>query len=277
MKTKLLFIAIAFAFPLSSQAQIKIVSNGNVGIGTDNPLQKLHVNGPIRGDQTAGSVNFLTDYGFTKIGALNTSFSHFYTNSANFYFDKGLDTYSGKYTSYTGVNLMLCTSSNFTTRMTISQSTGNVGIGLSPDATIKLNVAGTVASNGIVLTSDINLKENVNYMDQSFNKIALLQPITFNYKKNIHKPPQIANDSINTNTAWQEVEEAFTKQIRYGFSAQDLQKVYPDLVTKDDNGYLNVDYIGLIPVLVEAMKEQQAKIAELEKKIIDLSKEKSSQ
>ena len=55
----------------------------------------------------------------------------------------------------------------------------------------------------------------------------------------------------------------------YGVIAQDVQAVFPEMVTTVDpeNGYLGVAYIQLIPVLLEATKEQQA-IIEAQKKEI---------
>jgi len=52
-----------------------------------------------------------------------------------------------------------------------------------------------------------------------------------------------------------------------GFIGKELQTVFPELVKQDKNGYLSVDYISIIPVLVEAVKEQQAQIEELKKLI----------
>jgi len=49
-----------------------------------------------------------------------------------------------------------------------------------------------------------------------------------------------------------------------GFIAQDLKKVVPELVTTDEDGYHSVNYDGLIPVLVEGMKEQQQIITDLQ-------------
>ena len=46
----------------------------------------------------------------------------------------------------------------------------------------------------------------------------------------------------------------------FGFLAQELMTVYPELVSKDTLGYYYVNYIGLIPVLVEALKEQKIEI-----------------
>ena len=40
-----------------------------------------------------------------------------------------------------------------------------------------------------------------------------------------------------------------------GIIAQDVKEVYPELVTTRDNGDLGVSYNGLIPVLIEAVKE----------------------
>ncbi|ELP90067.1 hypothetical protein EIN_404610 [Entamoeba invadens IP1] len=42
---------------------------------------------------------------------------------------------------------------------------------------------------------------------------------------------------------------------RYGFLAQEVQQVYPDLVSEDEEGGLSVDMIGVIPIMVEALKE----------------------
>lgn len=55
------------------------------------------------------------------------------------------------------------------------------------------------------------------------------------------------------------------KQI--GFIAQELQSYYPELVREDRNGLLSIDYIGLIPVIVEAIKDQDCIITDLKVEI----------
>ena len=51
---------------------------------------------------------------------------------------------------------------------------------------------------------------------------------------------------------------------KIGFIAQELELVFPELVeTNKTTGYKAVNYDGMIPVLVEGMKEQQAQIDEL--------------
>jgi len=51
--------------------------------------------------------------------------------------------------------------------------------------------------------------------------------------------------------------------------AQDVQKVFPELVNADEDGYLSVNYVGLIPVLVEALKEQKKVATEQKEEIAD--------
>ena len=57
------------------------------------------------------------------------------------------------------------------------------------------------------------------------------------------------------------------QQTQIGLLAQDLQKVYPDLVITDKKGILGINYTGLVAVLVAAVKEQQAEIDVLKQQI----------
>jgi len=54
---------------------------------------------------------------------------------------------------------------------------------------------------------------------------------------------------------------------KLGFSAQELQKVFPELVKEDEEGYLSIDGTGLIAPLVEAIKEQQKTLDKQEEKL----------
>ena len=62
-----------------------------------------------------------------------------------------------------------------------------------------------------------------------------------------------------------------------GFIAQDVEKVFPELVFTDSKGYKSMSYDKLTAVIVEAMKEMKSgsdtKISSLEKKISSLNKE----
>ena len=51
---------------------------------------------------------------------------------------------------------------------------------------------------------------------------------------------------------------------KIGVLAQEIQEVFPELVSEDDNEMLAVNYQGLLPVLINALKEQDEKINRLE-------------
>lgn len=68
-----------------------------------------------------------------------------------------------------------------------------------------------------------------------------------------------------------EAAEGVDHGISYGFIAQEVQKIYPDLVRADENGMLAIDYNGFIPLLVDAVKNLSAKVAEQEETIAMLA------
>lgn len=68
-----------------------------------------------------------------------------------------------------------------------------------------------------------------------------------------------------------EVEDSDANKRHYGLSAQELQKVYPDLVYKGQDGYLGVNYSELIPLLIRAIQELKEEIDNLQQANIDRS------
>jgi len=108
-----------------------------------------------------------------------------------------------------------------------------------------------VSSNGYVwiqgyLTqaSDARLKKNIVPLSNSLASIQQLNGYTYK---------------------WKDEKRDSTMQI--GLLAQEVQKVYPQLVKESGHGDLSVNYIGLIPVLLEGLKEQQKQIEDLKQEI----------
>jgi len=100
MKSKsILVLFLLFVAIICSNAQLKVNSDGEVGIGTD-PSEKLHINGSIRGDQQDGALKIQTDEGYIGLGPYNSSFSHFYTDMDQYYFNKSILVNSGEIGSY---------------------------------------------------------------------------------------------------------------------------------------------------------------------------------
>ena len=134
--------------------RLTIDTAGHVGIGTNSPEETLHINGNIRGNGALGALTIRTEAGTTTIGAQGWSYSHFQTSMPRFYFYKPIMVANGEFSSGAGQNLYLQTfntainGSSPTTRVTILNSNGNVGIGLT-NPTYKLHVDGNGFLNSV--------------------------------------------------------------------------------------------------------------------------------
>ena len=58
--------------------------------------------------------------------------------------------------------------------------------------------------------------------------------------------------------------EDFEKGKTLGMNAEELETVLPEAVRHDPEGRMGINYSAIVPVLIEAFKEQQARIDELE-------------
>ena len=101
------------------------------------------------------------------------------------------------------------------------------------------NIAGSVNPG-----SDLKLKKNINNIESSLETIKSLRGVTFDWKD----------------------EKKDNGKLQHGFIAQEVEKILPNLITKGNN-FKHMNYSGIIPVLVEALKDQQKQIDELKKQI----------
>ena len=273
----------------------------NVGIGTSSPAQKLDVVGNIQssGDisvddanTNAGTTNNTLRFGATgsgeAIGSKRTTGGNqygldFYTGSANHMSITGagnvgigtsaplsglhVDTpesgggstavgviASGGYSGNPSIELRGSGKTpyidfvetygvDFTTRLISSGGTLNV-LGLTSPS-ILLNVQGGLQCIGNVNTSDQRLKEAIRPLSGALAGVLALRGVRYQWN---------AQGQQRGGTAHAE---------QVGVLAQEVEKVYPELVTTGADGYKAVNYAQLTPVLIEAMKEQQQQIETL--------------
>ena len=62
------------------------------------------------------------------------------------------------------------------------------------------------------------------------------------------------------------------QKVKIGLLAQEVQKVFPELVNEDKNGMLSLNYQGLIPILIKALKEQNEIYLTLENQLSAMEK-----
>lgn len=114
--------------------------------------------------------------------------------------------------------------------------------------------------------SDIRLKDNIRLIKNPLQTIMSLEGIMFDYNTEKFAPRDEQGKII---------EGSIQLKDRYGFSAQAAREVIPSVVSEVDE-YLNMNYIDLIPILVEAMKEQQTIIGQYEERLSELELAQSS-
>ena len=268
-------------FPLSLNP-----SGSNVGIGTLSPAYGLEINGSnFAGDAfstTRGTSRFYilnANNSYGVLGMQSNHDLHIRTNATT----KMLINSSGN----VGIGTTSPSSYNAHGRNLVVAGSGNVGItidgastsscsicfadGTSSTASIAgkieydhssdvmefrtvavtrmaLNSSSLTVSGDIVAygsPSDKRLKENIKPIKNPLGKIKKLKGVTFDWKQ--------SNSILD-------IKED------YGFIAQDVQKIIPELVRKNENELLSMRHQGIIPILVEAIKELEARVKELENK-----------
>jgi hypothetical protein len=217
---------------LNNTARMVIDSLGRVGIGTVAPKVALTFPG-VAGDKISlwndGSA---THYGFGIQNGLLQVFTK--TISDDVAFGYGA-------------------SGTFTETMRI-KGNGNLGIGTSSPAQ-RLQVNGNICATGTIGScSDIRYKTNIAPLANALTSIVLLHGISYDW--NSQEFPEME----------------FSNKRQIGFSAQEVEKFFPEIVATDDNGYKSVDYGKLTPLLVEALKEQQNEINDLKSEMMQMRK-----
>ncbi|MGI6378900.1 MAG: tail fiber domain-containing protein [Patescibacteria group bacterium] len=200
---------------------------GNVGIGTSAPSDRLVVSGNIRANNYRISGTTVVDSNRNLIATAGTAAAPAVRSSS--YTTTGLFWAAGPVLGFTV---------NGGEKMRITNS-GNVGIGTTT-INYQLVVDQTIGATAYVYNSDRNLKTNIKTIDNPLEKITRLRGVYFNWKRDN------------------------TKGV--GLIAQEVEKVFPELV-KGEEGNKGVEYGNLVAPLIEAIKEQQKQIEDLNARI----------
>ena len=113
-------------------------------------------------------------------------------------------------------------------------------------------------------SSDLRLKSNIKTLSSGLETIMNLRPVSFTWNNSIK------NNTISTrlNSSIPNMEE---EKSHYGFIAQEVEEVLPDIVQEEEDGTKLVNYSAMIPMLVQAIQEMQVTIENQNRKIEALS------
>jgi len=112
----------------------------------------------------------------------------------------------------------------------------SIGLGTTTPGAYRLYVNGDAYATGLWVSSDKQFKTAGKEINSALEKVVAIKGHAYEFKQNVGL-------------------KKFSEGTHFGFYAQELQKVLPELVREDEDGYLAVNYIEMIPVLTEALKE----------------------
>jgi hypothetical protein len=260
-----------------------LLVNGNVGIGTTAQSNRLVINGSNIDSQSVLSLrsgnnnNGFNDGGQIAFGYNGTDdYQHFIQSrhNAGTIQENSLDFYVSDGTQNNSITVG--------SLHVMSLNGGNVGIGdTSPDAKLDVDavsgnllilaqsgtermrvdasgnawITGKFNSNGIEELSDARYKKNIEKLNGALENVLKIQGVTYNWRQDEFP------------------ERSFGSQTEIGFIAQELEKIYPELVNTNEDGYKSVQYSHMVPVLLEAIKEQQHLINMLMSNIEDFDRD----
>jgi trimeric autotransporter adhesin len=260
-----------FTTPDNSNAQqerMTLSSAGNLGIGTTTPTARLHVTAAGAGGQSVNISSPLGKANFTNYDSDNTtSFDisgsagstsrllSIHASNAN----QGGD-FNGRiveFYAHNGVGHII----GFSLR-----NTGRVGIGTNLQThllELSQDDAAKPGTNTWTIVSDERFKQINGTYEKGLEEVLQLNPIIYHYINH-------GNREFHANL----LEEEFV-----GFSAQEVQKIFPEAVKLDEDGFLTLNIHAILIAYTNAFKEQQRLINELkhenqELKLADLNYEK---
>ena len=256
MKKTLLSIMLVVA-PITMFAQLKVESNGKVIAGTklmNNSNWSISLQSGITSASNSNNAAF---YGKATANSGGVSYGVFGVagstsgGSGNFGVVGCVES-----TSTSGAGVLGC---NY--NITNTGLIGNYAGYFMGNA----KVTGTMTVNSLVQTSDSRLKENIvslSKRDESIlSKVLDMNVIEYNYKPLI--PSLVLPDSVSTEEVIKKAGLDTSKK-HYGVIAQELQELFPALVDEDQDGYLGVNYVELVPVLIRAIQELKAQVDALQ-------------
>jgi hypothetical protein len=222
-------------------------AKANVSLGDGSSNYKIINLATPTGDLEAANKKYVDDKaGNTTTGTTPPSTT---TPGATYYntTDKTLYVYDGSHWVPAGDNL-----GNHTASQNIQMGTyaisndGQNNKGLSFETSGNATFGQDVTIKGNFYTpSDERLKTKIETLTKALQSIDRMRGVRFEYKD----------------------QTKYAKGPKIGVIAQELQKVFPEMVTKGADGFLKVDYTQLTAVLIQAVKEQQEQINELKNRL----------
>lgn len=232
---------------LNVHAQLKVKTNGNVKIGSQSTW-------PSGGKLEITGINETLE---ARIFPVSANIARLWTINSIYAFGFGVDQngYGQIYRNLNSPSAIMTFNSN-----------GYFGIGRTPS--YKLDVNGSIRVNTTIYSSDERLKSNISPLSDQTNNLFKLKSVSYNLNVPVLKSSNnVAQTQTMDASKIISVPEQNDNRIHYGFIAQEVQEIFPELVYEDDEGILGIDYVSFIPLLIDELKQQNETIENLKDEI----------
>jgi len=262
---------------------VVIENGGNVGINTLTPTFRLDVNGSlssngnenvmrIAGSDTnnAGGITINNVFGASASARVSTLFSidgqdqasplafgngttegMRLDNGGSFFFNKTAHAFATEGVEFLNTNVVNMTRSGGTILNIHRTSSDGTMVEFFKDS----GQVGSISTNSNSLPSDRNFKRDISDLNLGLDLITKLKPSQYNYKIDDADSPKMYG------LIAQDLEESLTKVGIEKNSTWLLQHNPKDDEKQSD---FSLDYIKLIPILINSIKELEAKIKKIE-------------
>ncbi len=113
----------------------------------------------------------------------------------------------------------------------------------------------SVSAPQYLTTSDARCKTDIEPLEDIGSQLRDIVPVSYTLVQETGAENQDAPAGAPRKSGAQQ-----NTQHQYGFLAQDVREVYPELVYEDSEGMLSIDYTGFIPILVDAIQNLQTTV-----------------
>ncbi|GBU08834.1 hypothetical protein AwDysgo_21650 [Bacteroidales bacterium] len=245
------------AFGTNALTQLNYGSR-NVALGNHTQMHNVNaINNNAVGDSAlSGNID---GYYNSALGSLSLSTSKTGNDNVAVGFLAGAGIVSGRNNIVIGRNSSVSTSItsyelNIETAIRAFNKGYNIALGnftnLHP--THRLAVNGDIMAQEIHLTSDKRFKKNIEAIPGALNKLLKLQGVSYDWRTDEFEDRQ------------------FNNQHQLGLIAQDVEKIVPEAISISADGYYSIDYNKIIPILIEAVKEQEKIRKSKDQEVLDI-------
>lgn len=227
---------------LSNDTQVGLFGNTGAGWGLTMNTTTGNVGIGLNGAAAQAPLQFSNALGLTKISLYKGTYG-----------DVGIGVYGGELRLQNDIP-------NGKISMGVIQTNGSYAelAKAERNGAYAFSIFGSLWANGTTYASDGRFKKNIEPLQESLEKVLQLQGVSYEMKTE-----EFPNQYFN---AGQQV----------GLIAQEVEKIVPEVVSENPDGYKAIDYSKLVPLLIESIKAQQAMLLKQQAEIDALKKKRKN-